>query len=123
MSDLTPAEQARAARWAADWLVHHREYGTTPAPRLLERHADRIDPPETVVSLRAERDKALGDVRYWRRAAKDEHEAWGRTGQALAEAKAELARFRTARHPSRWPGGEHWLGGDHSNQTPRDGAE
>ncbi len=64
--DLTPAEQARAARWAADWVT--KEWGgqqTTTALALRE-YAKSIDLPETVESLRAERDNAQANEAHWR---------------------------------------------------------
>jgi len=61
--DLTAAEQARAARWAADWLNDagwmSQFASASGAVDALKRRADEMDPPETVESLRAERDEAL----------------------------------------------------------------
>jgi len=126
MNDLTPTEQARAARWVKDWLLKCEFVESETAQDAITAlgfYVDRLDPPETAESLRAERDKALEDVRYWRKAAKDEHEARGGTEQALAEAKSELARLRVLMRAATATPREHWLGGDHSNQTSRDGAE
>ncbi len=57
--DLSPAEQVRAARWAREWL-HERRFNE--ARVAMDQHIDILDPPETVESLRAERDEALADV-------------------------------------------------------------
>ncbi len=80
--DLSPAGQARAARWAADWIARNTLCGYSPdeVNQCLLAHASRIDPPETVESLRAEQDKVVAqfemvllernkarkDVEYWR---------------------------------------------------------
>ena len=92
MSDLTADEARRAADWLGDegWLLEFA--AASGAVLALRQHADELDPPETVDSLRAE----LADTRT-----------------DLHKANAEIYRLRTVRHPS------HWLGGDHSNQTPR----
>jgi len=79
--DMSPAEQARAARWAADWLdqAYVDQVHETSADDLRKianfiewyearpsrNHANSIDPPETVESLRAERDEALTNARTW----------------------------------------------------------
>ncbi len=64
MSDvLSPAEQARAAQWAANWLGDHgydsHRLSGGDAVAALRWAVDELDPPETVESLRAERDEAL----------------------------------------------------------------
>lgn len=58
-------------------------------------HAEALDPPETVQSLRVER----------------------------VEARYELARLRVLMRAATATPREHWLGGDHSNQARQDGAE
>jgi len=74
MSDvLSPAEQARAAQWAANWLGDHgydsHRLSGGDAVAALRWAVDELDPPETVESLRAERDEArkTGEPfrRYW----------------------------------------------------------
>ena len=69
--DLSPAEQARAARWAADWLTSEAYVGGTAIVELRE-YADTLDPPETVESLREQVDA--------------EHAAWLSAENALHEA-------------------------------------
>lgn len=67
--DLSPAEQARAARWAKDWLTDGGfdvSETARDAMSALGCHADKLDPPESVESLRAERDDARGELRYVR---------------------------------------------------------
>lgn len=61
--DLSPAEQARAARWAADWLTAQSvETGVPGVIALLHKAADRLDPPrETSEDFR----------RYWLKACAD----------------------------------------------------
>jgi len=87
--DLTPVEQARAARWSVEWLTAQSvETGVPGVIALLHKAADRLDPPVSVESLRAdledaraERDNAI----YWRDHNADEADT----------AKAELARLRS----------------------------
>lgn len=57
MSDvLSPAAQARAARWAANWLGDHgydsHRLSGGDAVAALRWAVDELDPPETVESLR-----------------------------------------------------------------------
>ncbi len=62
ITDLTPAEQARALRLAAAWL-HVTDClpgdvdSLLRAVHALRCEADRLEPPETMESLRAERDE------------------------------------------------------------------
>ncbi len=161
MSALTADEAQRAA----DWL--ERGFDDEHPVTALRSYAEKIDPPETVESLR---ETLLG-----------EHDAWERTERALAEANTELVKVRAERDGARVSAGrylaalqeseelaaalseaaharwrvlrhglaerdkaeaerdkanaelarlrvlmraatatprEHWLGGDHSNQTP-----
>jgi len=103
--DLSPAEQARAARWAAGWLLRHPDYGTVSVLGLLDRHAEAIDPPETVESLRAERDTAMIDAkealkfrRFWLKACADLDAASDTIARLRAtHTEAEAARGRCAR--------------------------
>lgn len=103
--DLSPAEQARAARWAAEWLNDagwkSKFAAASAAVDALKRHADEMDPPESVESLRAERDKALTNARTW----EDLADGWrdraielrGEARQLrdeLHKAKAEIFRLR-----------------------------
>jgi len=105
MSDvLSPVEQARAARWAADWLGSVDPATSFEADavgysrhRLLQ-HAETIDPPETVESLRAERDEALAEMEEvgaaWRQEQIMHQKAWA----TIRNLQAELADTRTDLH-------------------------
>jgi len=57
--DLSPAEQARAAQFVAKWLADNG-YGSTSitGKDVIWALTVNADPPETVESLRAERDSA-----------------------------------------------------------------
>jgi len=71
MSDvLSPAEQVRAAQWSANWLGDHgydsHRLSGGDAVAALRWAVDELDPPETVESLRAERDKALADAAHYK---------------------------------------------------------
>ncbi len=105
--DLSPVEQARAARWAADWLGDEgwlsKFAAASGAVLALRQHADEMDPPETVGSLLV------------RLAAQEREARWCRAERD--KARDELARFQ-AWHAETERQREHWLGGDHSNQTP-----
>jgi len=87
MSDgLTPAEQARAARWAKDWLSDAGfdvSETARDAMSALSCHADKLDPPETVESLRAERDEAWAQFK--------------RTDQLVFEVSGKLDKMRAER--------------------------
>lgn len=142
MSALTADEARRAAEQVdGEW---------PELAALLRRYADALGLPETLESLRAERDEARAEVDeikasvgYWR-------QSWRDVCAALDHANVEPARLRATHMedeatvvwarglklswshsgpatevlaPKPAPGGEHWLGGDHSNQTPRAGAE
>jgi len=133
MSDLTPAEQARAARWAAEWITRTVQNGgdwmdehdiAGDISRMLLYRADQIAPPETVESLRTERDELWREVEQ---RDDDLHEAdreiaFLRTTHPEAEAAWARIRksvtYRTTGLGDLAPNGEHRLGGDHSNQTP-----
>jgi len=92
--DLTPAEQARAARWAAQALYERAPTSFQASRYALREIADHLDPPappETVKSLREQVDT--------------EHAAWLSAENALHEAngsveslRAELADTRTDLH-------------------------
>jgi len=59
--DLSPVEQARAARWAKDWLLKCEFVESETAQDAITAlgfYIDKLDPPELVESLRAERDEA-----------------------------------------------------------------
>jgi len=155
MSDLAPAEQARAARWAARWLDQaYTDRGHEIAADHLRDCADVIERSETMESLREQVD---AEHAAWLSAENAVHEA-NETVESLraerddlragvAEAQdwanrmtadrdqfiAELARLRATRtaaedvwgcmcrkcrHAAPLAAAEHWLGGDHSNQTP-----
>ncbi len=94
--DLSPAEQARAARWAADWLSDAGfdvSETARDAMSSLSFHADEMDPPETVESLRAERDEALAEMEEvgaaWRQEQIMHQKAW----TTIRILQAELARL------------------------------
>jgi len=93
--DLSPAEQARAARWAADWLTDAGfDVSDTARDAMssLSFHADKLDPPETVKSLRAERDKALADVAHWREQCEVFRRYWLGARKELDAANDMIAR-------------------------------
>jgi len=90
--DLSPAEQARAARWAADWLVGPS--GGDPTSTKLRAYADEIDPPETVESLRAERDTALTNAKTWEDLADGWRDRAIELRGDVREAEAIIARLR-----------------------------
>lgn len=96
--DLSPVEQARAARWAADWLVREgwaKPYAaaTGAVSALLER-ADQLDPPESVESLRAERDAARVGAKGWEHRAVEFRRYWLGVRQELDAANDTIARLR-----------------------------
>jgi len=79
MSDvLSPAEQARAARWRVGKSYGIHVYSGDVPVATFFRAADaraavvaynadhQIEPPESVESLRAERDKAVADVAHYK---------------------------------------------------------
>jgi len=107
MSDLTPAEQARAARWVKDWLLKCEFVESETAQDAITAlgfYIDKLDPLETVGSLLVRlAAQERGARRY--RAERD-------------EARGELARLRVLMRAATATPREHWLGGDHSNQTP-----
>jgi len=99
--DLTPAEQARAARWAKDWLSDAGfdvSETARDAMSSLSFHADKLDPPETVESLRAERDAARDETKRvserWLKDARERSEELFLTKAALDDADATIARLR-----------------------------
>jgi len=96
--DLSPAEQARAARWSVEWLEDHgwldQPADASRAMLALRIHADTVDSPESVESLRAERDAALQELAE-SRAAQDEGLAEvEELIVRLAVTRAEVARLR-----------------------------
>lgn len=123
MSDvLPPAEQARAHRLSAQALYERNPTSFQASRYALREIADHLDPPEppeTVESLRAERDTALTNARTWEELAdgwreqfrlvcdesedhkKQADEATARLRDVLAadaaHAHAEAARGRCAR--------------------------
>ncbi len=99
MSDvLSPAEQARAARWAADWLNDagwmSQFASASGAVDALKRKADELDPPETVESLRAERDTALTNAKTWEDLADGWRDRAIELRGDVREAEAIIARLR-----------------------------
>jgi len=92
-TDLSPAEQARAARWAANWLASEAYVGGTAIVELRE-HADKLDPPETVESLRAERDAALADRMDFQRERYRIAAALDTQTQELDAAMADVTHWR-----------------------------
>jgi len=102
--DLTPAEQARAHRLSAQALFERNPTSFHASRYALLEIADHLDPPtppETVESLRAERDNAQANEAYWReqfRLVCDESE--DRKGQVEAvtaerdEARREALRAK-----------------------------
>ncbi len=63
--DLSPAEQARAARWVKYWLLKCEFVESETAQDAITAlgfYIDKLDPPETVESLRAERDDLRAQV-------------------------------------------------------------
>ncbi len=145
MTDLTPAEQARAARWAADWITRTVQNGgdwmdkqniSGDITDMLWHHADRIDPPETVESLRAERDelwreveqrddelhKANGEIACLRATHTEAEAAWARIRKSVTYRTTGLEEPQPRVRDELAPNGEAlreiWRSGDHSNQTP-----
>jgi len=127
MSDLSADDKRRAALWAAGWL------GGQPVLYQEAANALRVyaDPPDTVESLR-EQLAAERDHRHIAVVAGNQSNAelarlrvtHADTRTDLHKAKAEIYRLRAAVPVAEaaWARGrEHWLGGDHSNQTPQDG--
>jgi len=122
MSDvLSPAEQARAARWAADWLADAGfdvSETARDAMSSLSFHADKLDPPETVESLRAERDEALANARTWEDLAdgwrdraielrgdvREANETIARLRATHTEAEAAWGRCLKPKFPRSWVG-------------------
>jgi len=94
--DLSPAGQARAARWAADWIARNTLCGYSPdeVNQCLLAHASRIDPPEAVESLRAERDEALTNARTWEDLADGWRDRAIELRGDVREAEAIIARLR-----------------------------
>jgi hypothetical protein len=111
--DLSPVEQARAAQWAANWLGDHgydsHRLSGGDAVAALRWAVDELDPPETVESLRAERDEALAEMEEvgaaWRQEQIMHQKAWATIRILQAEVArlcdthvdAEAARGRCAR--------------------------
>jgi chromosome segregation ATPase len=82
--DLSPAEQARAHRLSAQALYERNPNAFEASRYALREIADHLDPPEppeTVESLRAERDA--------------EHDAWERTEDALRQCRDERDEARS----------------------------
>jgi len=98
--DLSPVEQARAARWAADWLIgagFNTGAGGFVVKALFD-HADTLAPSETVESLRAERDEALAEMEEveaaWRQEQFMHQKAWA----TIRNLQAEMAETQTDLH-------------------------
>jgi len=95
MSDvLSPAEQARAARWAAQALYERAPTSFQASRYALREIADHLDPPEppeTVESLRAERDSARQDADGWETSA---HEIQDHCDAALADVTHWREQYR-----------------------------
>jgi len=113
--DMSPAEQARAARWAANWLGDHgydsHRLSGGDAVAALRWAVDELDPPETVESLRAERDEAwrtrLRAVEKLCQAYDDMEEANVTIARLRAtHTEAEAARGRCKRQPRVWDKGD-----------------
>jgi len=91
--DLTPAEQARAARWAKEWLTDAGfdvSETARDAMSALSCHADKLDPPETVESLREQVD---AEHAAWLSAENALHEANGSVESLRAEQDKVVAQF------------------------------
>jgi len=96
MSDvLSPAEQARAARWAADWLTAEKYRS---GARALHNHADDLDQLVTVESLRAERDKVQEGSDAWQELATKWRD---RCLERRDEVRAAVAMRERVEHESR----------------------
>jgi len=145
MNDLAPAEQARAARWVKDWLLKCEFVESETAQDVITAlgfYIEKLDPPETVESLRAERDEAreklvqaecvIRDFQTANRLVREErdealraHERFEGEQEELVQALNKLsaanytiACLRVLMRAATATPREHWLGGDHSNQTP-----
>ncbi len=91
----------------SDWTV---EDARQAAARELRRYANTLDPPETVGALLVELAESRDQV-----AAHERVLLHCRAERDVA--RGELARLRALMRAGTSPG-EHWLGGDHSNQAP-----
>jgi len=125
--DLSPVEQARAARWVKHWLLKCEFVESETAQDVITAlgfYIDKLDPPETVESLRAERDELWREVEQRDDELDKANDEIARLRATHTEAEAAWARirksvtYRTTGLGDLAPNGEHWLGGDHSNQTP-----
>jgi len=117
ITDLTPAEQARALRLAAAWL-HVTDClpadvdSFLRAVHALRCEADRLEPPETMESLRAERDELRADIAHAENAADALRAERDEANAALARSRAthdeaEAAWGRAQQKPQVWCAGDH----------------
>jgi len=94
-TDLSPAEQARAVQFVAEWLADNG-YGSTSitGKDVIWALTVNADPPETVESLRAERDEALAEMEEvgaaWRQEQSMHQKAWATIRNLQAELAAAL---------------------------------
>lgn len=112
---LSPAEQARAARWVKDWLLKCEFVESETAQDAITAlgfYIDKLDPLETVESLRAERDAAQHVAEYWREQfrlvcdeSKDRKTEIARLRATHTEAEAAWERCRKPKlFPTSWQG-------------------
>ncbi len=121
IDDPTPVEQARAARWVTEWItrkIQATEDWVDVADvagdimYMLRKHADAMDPLETVESLRAERDSARQDADGWKSSAHEIEDQRDAAYAALARSRAthteaEDAWARAKQKPQVWCAGDH----------------
>jgi len=110
ITNLTLAEQARALRLAADWLhvsdcLPEDVDSLLRAVHALRTEADRLEPPETMESLRA-------DVAHAENAADALRAELYEANTALARSRAthdeaEAAWGRAQQKPQVWCAGDH----------------
>jgi len=112
IDDPTPVEQARAARWAVEFLDKRVDrlgpsviVGVNWAKEVLSKHADEMDPPETVESLRADVAHAENAADALRAELYEANAALARLRSTHAEAEATGARAQ--RKPQVWCEGDH----------------
>ncbi len=121
IDDPTPVEQARAARWVTEWItrkIQATEDWVDVADvagdimYMLRKHADAMDPLDTVESLRAERDSARQDADGWKSSAHEIEDQRDAAYAALARSRAthteaEDAWARAKQKPQVWCAGDH----------------
>jgi len=98
--DLSPVEQARAARWVKYWLLKCEFVESETAQDAITAlgfYIDNLDPPETVESLRAERDDARGELRYVRESFAQLSKNFEDLCCDFEQATVSIARLRSAR--------------------------